>query len=258
MTSRPLSRITKGSGPGLLLAHGAGGGAEANWGALIGPLSEHYSVVAPDYPGSGGTPLDPGPLTLDDLADRLVEAAVEEGHETFDLVGFSLGSAVSVRAAVRHPERVRSLVLIAGVARTGSHMRLLVDSLLEAERLSPALRARFNIPFAFSAEWIDRHSAGELALLAEVMVASTPPGLHRQFELVRTVDVTGDLAEIAVPTLVVSTTEDTLSVPAQHRIFVEGIPGARLLELASGHLVAVERGPELLAAVRDFLAEQHR
>ncbi|MGK4584303.1 alpha/beta fold hydrolase [Kitasatospora sp. HPMI-4] len=258
MAENSLSRITKGSGPALVLAHGAGGGAEANWGTLIGPLAEHYSVVAPDYPGSGASPVEEGPLDLDDLADRLVAAAVEEGHESFDLVGFSLGSAVSVRAAARHPERVRSLVLVAGVAKAGSQIRLVIDALLAAERLSPELWGKFNITYAFGADWINRHSSDELTLLAKAVAAGTPAGLRRQFELVSTVDITGDLPRITVPTLVISTTEDTLSVPAQHRTFAEHIPGARLLELASGHLVAIERGPELLAAIRDFLAEQHR
>ncbi|MGE7435422.1 alpha/beta fold hydrolase [Kitasatospora sp. NPDC001175] len=258
MAANTLSRITRGTGPALVLAHGAGGGAEANWGTLIGPLAEHYSVIAPDYPGSGGSPVEEGPLDLDDLADRVVATAVEEGHDSFDLVGFSLGAAVSVRAAARHPGRVRSLVLVAGVAEATSHIRLVVDALLAAERLSPELWGRFNLAFAFGSEWINRHSPAELTLLAKAVAAGTPAGLRQQFELVTTVDVSGDLAGITVPTLVISATADTLSVPAQHRRFAERIPGARLLELASGHLVTVERGPELLAAVQDFLAARHR
>ncbi len=255
-SSSPLSRITRGSGPGLVLAHGGGGGAEANWGTLIGPLAERHTVVAPDFPGSGGTPAEPGELGLDDLADRLVAAAVAEGLESFDLAGFSLGAAVSARAAARHPGRVRSLVLIAGVVHAGPHLRLLVGALIEAQRLDPVLRARFTVPLLFSPAWIDAASAEELAVLVKLIAATTPKGFRQQFELVDRVDVRADLARITAPTLVVSATEDTLVDPAQHRAFAEGIPGARLLELHSGHLVPGERGPELLAAMREFLAER--
>jgi pimeloyl-ACP methyl ester carboxylesterase len=53
---------------------------------------------------------------------------------------------------------------------------------------------------------------------------------------------------------VVSGTADTLVPPAQHRLFADGIPGAELLELRSGHLVQTERRAELLTALRAFLA----
>ncbi|AUG81057.1 hypothetical protein CFP65_6401 [Kitasatospora sp. MMS16-BH015] len=251
---RPLGRIVRGNGPGLVLAHGGGGGAELNWGTFIPALAERHTVIAPDFPGSGRTPLEPGPLRLDDLADRLVATAVEEGRESFDLVGFSLGATISVRAARRHPERVRSLTLVAGLAHTTPHLRLVTDTLLTARGFDPLHQARLAIPLLLSPEWINTQPEEDLAALAKLMAATTPPGFHRQFELVTEVDVRPDLPHLSVPTLVVSPTADALIDPAQHRALAEGIPGAELLELRSGHLVPTERRTELLAALRAFLA----
>lgn len=45
-----LARLEHGSGPALVLAHGGGGGAELNWGPVLHPLGQRFSVVAPDYP----------------------------------------------------------------------------------------------------------------------------------------------------------------------------------------------------------------
>src|SRR5688500_15310700 len=106
-----IARVT----PALLLAHGAGGTVRANFSPLIPQLSRKRKVHAVDFPGSGTTPRATAPLELDDLADRLVAAA--DGEERFAIIGFSMGCAVAMRAAQRHPERVTALVLTAGFAR---------------------------------------------------------------------------------------------------------------------------------------------
>src|SRR5690349_8298937 len=125
MTPIPLHTTVSGTGPGIVLAHGAGGGIEANFGALIPALARTHTVVGSDYPA------DDTPLTLDDLADALVAAAVEAGVPTFTIIGFSLGTAVAVRAAARHPERVTGLLLTAGLAVPDNRSRLIVDSWID-------------------------------------------------------------------------------------------------------------------------------
>ncbi|MGW2250374.1 alpha/beta fold hydrolase [Kitasatospora sp. NPDC001660] len=250
----PLARIVRGTGPGLLLAHGAGGSARDNWGPLLADLAAHRTVVAPDYPGSGDTPYEAGEPTLDDLADRLVSTAVEEGLDTFDLAGYSLGAAVAVRAATRHPERVRSLLLIAGVAGGSARLRLLADLAIDlADR--PADLTRLMLTVVLGETWIDALRADDLALLRNSLDSPVPQGFRQQFRLAGRADVRAELAATAVPALVVSTREDQLVPPSQHRALAYGIPGARLAELPCGHLPVVERLPELRAVVLDFLKE---
>nr|WP_231509829.1 alpha/beta fold hydrolase [Streptosporangium roseum] len=83
----PYARTLHGSGPGLLLAHGAGGGIAANFGPIMDGLAARHTVVGVDYPGSGATPTPAAPLELDDLADQLVAAADAEGLDTFAVCG---------------------------------------------------------------------------------------------------------------------------------------------------------------------------
>ncbi|MFF7354884.1 alpha/beta fold hydrolase [Streptomyces filipinensis] len=97
------ARTVHGSGPGLLLAHGAGGGIDANYGPIMEGLAAQHTVVGVDYPGSGHTPTTSAPLRLDLMADQLVAAADAEGLDTFALCGYSLGGPVAIRAAVRYP-----------------------------------------------------------------------------------------------------------------------------------------------------------
>ena len=48
-----LSTVVKGTGPALLLVHGAGGSVQANYGPILGTLTQYFTVIAPDLPGSG-------------------------------------------------------------------------------------------------------------------------------------------------------------------------------------------------------------
>ncbi|WP_112227115.1 alpha/beta fold hydrolase [Lentzea atacamensis] len=88
-----------------------GGSVQANYGPILGTLTQYFTVIAPDLPGSGGSPKAGGPLDLEKRADDLVDLAVGAGHESFFVCGCSMGCAVAVTAAVRHPDRVRGLVL---------------------------------------------------------------------------------------------------------------------------------------------------
>lgn len=51
-----FAHLVRGSGPGLLLAHGSGGSVEGNFGTILDDLAAAHTVVGPDYPGAGQTP----------------------------------------------------------------------------------------------------------------------------------------------------------------------------------------------------------
>ncbi|WP_339153833.1 alpha/beta fold hydrolase [Actinomadura luteofluorescens] len=253
-----LGRVVLGDGPGLLLAHGAGGGIDANYGAIMDVLAAEHTVVGPDFPGSGRTPRSGAPLTLDGLADALVGAAVEEGLETFAVSGFSLGAAVAVRAAARHPDRVTALVLTAGFAYPNPRFllaaRLWRDMLRRGalEELAGLLSL-----IGLSAPVVDALDEDELTAAVTTGAATVPPGTPEHVDLIISgVDVRGDLPGLAVPTLVISTTLDQLVTPPHHRQLADGIPGARYAEIATGHLPFLERPDEWAALIRDFLRQE--
>ena len=244
-----MSHKIVGSGPGLLLAHGAGGGIDANF-PFLNELAENRTVVAPDYPGSGATPKAEKPLELDALADELVATAVDGGVESFAILGYSLGSAVAVRAAARHPERVTALVLTAGLAHVDRYARLTIDlwqRLLEGPDRESF--ARFLLLNCFTPETVE--TLGDDA--HQGVLDGVPVGTGDHIDLLRTVDVRADLPRITVPTLVVATTRDTPVPPHHSRELAAGISGARIVEIDSGHLIGTERPGPWLRAVREFL-----
>lgn len=248
MTAIPLRTTVHGTGPGLVLAHGASGTIETNFGALIPALATTHTVVASDYPD------DDHPLTVDGLADALVAAAIDAGVETFTILGYSLGTAVAVRAAVRHPEHVRGLLLAAGFAKPDNRARLAVQNWQALiDRGDTTGFARVGLSLAFSNGYLNSLPAELVDELVRAGATAIPGGTRQQAALVETVDTTGDLGRIAVPTLVVNATEDLLVDPANSRFLAESIPGAEYAEISAGHVLMLEQPDQWHKTVEEFL-----
>ncbi|WP_371271323.1 alpha/beta fold hydrolase [Streptomyces sp. yr375] len=231
----------RGSGPGLLLAHGAGGSVEANFGPVMDVLAAGHTVVGVDYPGTGGTPRATHPLELDTLVDELVAAADAEGLERFAVCGYSMGGPVAIRLAVRHPGRVTALALTAPFAHADAELRLTAqvwEALCAAG--DPDTLGRFVLAHALSPAALDAPTPRELDAAANVTGRTVPEGTVDHVDLVMRTDVRADLAAITAPTLVISTVEDRFVPPRLHRATAAGIPGARLTEMPGGHLPFTE------------------
>ncbi|MGX1853875.1 alpha/beta hydrolase [Streptomyces sp. NBC_01456] len=254
----PLSTAVAGdpTGPGILLAHGATGSVKGNYGGLIPALSASgHHVVAPDYPGSGDSPRATGPLELDALADAVVAAATGAGLETFTVIGYSMGTAVAVRAAARHPERVRGLVLTAGLARADARTTVWMDLFLHLlERADHVGFAQARALSSLAPERFNALLPAELAAVLDPDPSLPPSGSAEQAALVRTLDTTADLPGITVPTLVIATTLDPLVHPSHSRYLADHIPGAAYAKIATGHLPMVEHPQEWQSMIQEFLA----
>jgi pimeloyl-ACP methyl ester carboxylesterase len=102
-----------GDGDALVLVHGAGTSG-AIWRRVTPLLTERTRVIAPDVPGYGGSPAAGHGFALDEVAERLATGLDDAGVPApYDLVGHSMGGALSILLAARRPERVRRLVLVA-------------------------------------------------------------------------------------------------------------------------------------------------
>ena len=120
---RRLHFLEAGTGPPLLLLHGAGGGA-ANWYRLIAPLSRRWRVLAPDLPGFGfSDPIEPRAPLGAHVAGIVAAGLRQLGVEKADAVGTSFGGLVALRLAQQHvAKRVFALDLV-GISRLGWLLR---------------------------------------------------------------------------------------------------------------------------------------
>ncbi|VXB20004.1 Alpha/beta hydrolase [Arthrobacter sp. 9AX] len=98
-------------GTPLLLLHGGLFDIEQQFGALIPGLSEGRTVIATDFQGHGRTNDTDRPLGTADLASDVVGLLAHLDVREVDVFGFSVGGAVALHLAVKHPELVRKLVV---------------------------------------------------------------------------------------------------------------------------------------------------
>jgi pimeloyl-ACP methyl ester carboxylesterase len=98
--------------------------------------TEHFSCVAIDLPGSGESDKPAGPYSTEGYADQVTAFLGAAGIERAHVAGVSLGAAVGLHLAARHPGRVRSLSLHSAWHASDDYLRTVVE---QWRTLAPAL-----------------------------------------------------------------------------------------------------------------------
>ncbi|WMD05099.1 4-carboxymuconolactone decarboxylase [Streptomyces sp. FXY-T5] len=217
------------------------------WDRQIPELIKQWRVFRFDLPGHGGAPAYPAG-SVGDLTTRLLATLEGLGVHRFGYAGCALGGAVGIELALRHPERLASLALIAASPRFGT-----AD---EFRQRGVIVRTNGLDPIARSApeRWFTGGFAAAQPAITEwavQMVRTTDPGCYiASCEALASFDVRPELGRVGVPTLVLVGSDDQVTGPAEARTLVAGIPDARLAVVpGASHLVPVEQP----AAVTDLL-----
>ena len=254
-----------GSGAPVLLLHGSGPGvsAWANWRLLLPVLAKNRRVIAPDLLGFGTTerPLDPTDSShyrMDIWVQQAIDLLDALQIEQTDLVGNSFGGALALALAIRHPQRVRRLVLMGSVG-----VPFAITPGLEAvwgyQPSIDNMRALLDI-FAFDRTLV----TDELAQLR--YQASIRPGFQESFGAMfpaprqRGVDAMvsaeADIRALPHPTLVVHGREDAVIPLSNSLTLAQWIRHAQLHVFGEcGHWTQIEHAARFARLVEDFLAE---
>jgi len=254
-----------GTGHPLLLIHGSGPGvsAWANWRLVMPELSRQARVIAPDMVGFGFTDrLDlaqPGQrYDMDTWVRQAVGLLDALGIEKTDLVGNSFGGALALALTIRHPQRVRRLVLMGSVGVPFS----ITPGLDAVWGYEPSFENMRGIMDVFA--WDRRLVNDELARLR--YEASIQPGFQESFSAMfpaprqRWVDaMTSPEQNIrALPhhTLVVHGREDQVIPLSTSQTLAAWIPRSQLHVFGQcGHWTQIEHNARFVRLVGDFLAE---
>ncbi|WP_405151476.1 alpha/beta hydrolase [Sphaerisporangium sp. NBC_01403] len=249
--SARLPYETKGSGPGLLLVHGTGPGADITWGGIAERFAGRRTVITPDLSGSDHAVDGGEELTVELLAGQVEAVIHDAGAEPVDLVGFSLGAPVAAAVAATRPELVRRLVLVAGWSGPDDeYMRNLMTVWRRVAGDADAF-GRFATLTGFSRAFLNALGAEEVEKLVPNL-RPTPERL-RQIDLNLRIDIRRLLPGIQAETLVIGCSQDH-TIPVENaRALHAGIPGSDYAEIDSGHVVLFERPAEFADLVRAFL-----
>ena len=231
--------------------------ASESWHHQVEAFRDRYRILTFDLRGQGRSEMTPDGLDLESLAadaaaviDALVQGPVH-------LIGFSMGSFVAMRVAARRPELVKTLTLIGPSAEAEEPGNLpryallirLVTAFGPGVAIGPLMKILFGDTF------LNQPSARPVRARWRAYLRRLPRSLARAAQAsAGRASITGELAAIRAPVLVVSGAEDRPVSPARARAVAETISGARFVTMAAtGHAVMIERPDAFNSLLADFI-----
>lgn len=236
-----------GDGPVLVLGPSLGSTLDL-WEPQLPAFTASWQVVRFDLPGHGGS----GPCdgTVEDIADAVAALLDRLGVARVAYAGVSMGGAVGMALALRHPDRIGRLALCCTSARFGDpsgwHERARRVRAGGLEPFFETLLGRWFTP-GYTGPGIE----AVRAMLATVEAA----GYAACCEALAAFDVRDRLGAVRAPTLVVAGEQDVATPPAHAQELARGIPGAKLtLVPGAAHLANLERPERVTDAIAGHLA----
>jgi aminoacrylate hydrolase len=245
-----------GTGMPVMLVPGLGG-VGSYWQPNLAAFTRRHQVIVHDHRGTGQSARSPIRYSVDQMTDDLVALMDHLKIERAHLVGHSTGGAIGQTLAVKHPERLISLVISASWTKAdpffqrafAARRALLMNS-------GAAAYVRASSVFLYPDWWINQN----ISLLEErekITIPAFPPAdiVASRIDGILAFDRTADLARIKTPTLVLCARDDILTPLYFSRDLARAIPGAELVELAyGGHCASETNTEEFNKAVLNFIA----
>ena len=209
---------------------------------------ELADAETPDLPGHGGRPMLGGTLSLALLADWV--AGTFEGR--LDVVGISVGGAIAQHLALRHPDRVRSLLIACCSGKTPRDALMQRAADTEAHGMEGV--TELTLQRWFTAKALEKPEAAFVAYARRRLEADDPAVFAGYWRALAEHDVVERLGELAVKVTVLGGWEDVATPRERLLELGAGISGSRTELLHGPHMFQLERPAEFTAAVRRHLA----
>lgn len=224
-------------------------------------LSRTFRLIRYDQRGNGMSDWKNVVIEFERMVDDLERVIDYYPYEKVAVCGASQAASVSIAYAIRRPEKVSHLILYGGYAR-GRRQRGDPSATAESEALVTLIRQGWgasNPAFrqTMTSLLMPDASAEEAKYFNEFQMACGPAENIAQFrEVFDKMDVSKLLPEVAVPTLVVHSEEDSVAPLSEGRFLAASISGARLVMLKSKNHMLFENEPDFpkfVNSVRDFV-----
>ncbi|HZP46571.1 MAG TPA: alpha/beta fold hydrolase [Candidatus Binataceae bacterium] len=253
-----LAYQLRGTGTPLVMIHGAQGD-QTMFNDLAASFAHDYAVLTFDQRGSGLSEKPSGEYSIAQLADDTAALMDHVGFDKAHVVGVSMGGMIALEFALRHPGRVRALVL--GCTTPGGPKAVRIggaafNDAYSTREMSSEERGRALAAAAFTRGYIERHPEIIPAMIeARRQRPLDPAALEARLKAAIRHDVYDRLDQISCPTLVITGKDDALISWENSRLLAERIPQAELVLLEpAGHCFWLEQPQESRAAISRFLA----
>ena len=213
----------------MLLIGGLGDTVES-WQFQLEALADRYRLTAFDNRGAGRTAMPDGVLSAGAMADDAAELLRTLEIPSAHVGGFSMGSAIAQELALRHPEVVRSLVLVSTYARADALFRSQLNFWHWLPEAAPSDRAFFEAFFT----WVytpRAHDDGSVDQILDEALAfphqQSVEAVQAQVDVCLAHDTVDRLSKVAMPTLVLAGERDMILPPRFGHAVADAIPGAQ-------------------------------
>lgn len=254
-------RVTEGGdGPAVLLLHGSGPGTTGAgaWAGTVAALGGSWQFVAPDQAGFGRTPLPPGSRgglrVWTEQAAALMDTL---GHDSYAVVGHSMGGAVALALAAARPEQVTRVVPVATMGAPGAPLSEHLDALWAEPHTEDGARDMLGRLFLDPAHVTEAAVAARTAAMqsgaAEFAKLFPPPRARWAEDLTLSAQT---LAEVRAPVLLVHGAQDRVTPLRSAALpLLDLLADVRLHVFGRcGHAPPVEHPEEFHHLLADFLA----
>ncbi|HVE82050.1 MAG TPA: alpha/beta fold hydrolase [Myxococcales bacterium] len=239
--------------PPLLLIMGLAVSSQA-WDALPLRLADRFHVITFDNCGTGRSASRKKLFTMIDLADDAEAVLRAAGVERANVFGISMGGMIAQELALRHPARVRALVLGATYSSYLLSAKPGLRSVLDLAAMiarSEHVKQRVVGRLLSTPEFVEANPGVVTGWFARSDHARIPQALAQMWAILRH-HTYQRLDQIACPTLVISGDQDRLVPAANSHRLVKLIAGARLEIIpGAGHVFPLEREAETVRLVTE-------
>jgi pimeloyl-ACP methyl ester carboxylesterase len=221
--------------------------------------TEQFSCIAIDLPGSGESDKPAGPYSTENYADQVAAFLGAIGVERAHVAGVSLGAAVGIHLAARHPGRVRSLSLHSCWDRSDDYLKVVVEQWRTLALSLPTVAdvvVRAIFPWCFTPEMYAQRPEFVETLADFVRGRPTQPvdAFLAQTEAVIAHDASAVLGEIDVRTLITFGARDLVCSTRFAEPLRSGIAGSELVVFEHLSHAGLHEDPETFnRATLDFL-----
>ena len=221
----PSTSNKRARGSGSSLISGTGGDLRNPPRVFDTPLASHFEILAYDQRGLGQTSIPEGPYTMAEYGDDAAALFAARGWDSCLVVGISFGGMVAQELAIRHPERVRRLVLACTSSGGAGGASIPFDELATLEGEARVQRQIEMMDTRWDAARREERAA-EYKMMVDAMSGhlrsgeqspEAARGAALQLEARRHHDTWDRLGSIRCPTLVCGGRYDGIAPPAEQR-----------------------------------------